>query len=581
MAESQLHNAAEDRPEPLRDVRVDAAHSLRRRGQAAPMAVREPAAVALDAAVETADAYAADEELSNADADLALADYDLSDLDLAPEAAASAAEHAASLASRLQARLADVDRREARLNSQEAEFDTRIRRARLWIEQCEADITLRQQQLDEGEQSLAQRQELAVEQLAEAEEIAQRLAELTERERAAEAITIELQLGRTELQTKLDALEFETAGCRSRQLELDEARLRCEQRQRELDRREAKLYTDHEQHSRQRAQLSTDEAAVARREEALVARQKDLDDVQRQLTETASELEFRRAELDREVIQQQQRVNDAAAHERRLQFRQREIETALLRLERLGIVEEKMVELEQQAAAFAVRSAYVDNAEQMLAERQMHLADQQRELESQQLAFENQVTRERRGLAAQAEESRTVADQRNRDLDRREQGLDSREQSLERLADELRANQRETLEMRLAIEETWQQLQGALAPAALSRSIAQVRGKLADQFRLQGDELAERRQELDRIRGELADQVAQIDERRSQLQSWLDQQQAEIEKQATRLAARERTLDEQAKGLRDEEQCWQAEREEYQQQIQDLLSKLRAPSRAA
>ena len=44
--------------------------------------------------------------------------------------------------------------------------------------------------------------------------------------------------------------------------------------------------------------------------------------------------------------------------------------------------------------------------------------------------------------------------------------------------------------MRLATEETWAQLSGALAPASLTRSISQVRAKLADHYRQTLDELA-------------------------------------------------------------------------------------------
>ena len=61
---------------------------------------------------------------------------------------------------------------------------------------------------------------------------------------------------------------------------------------------------------------------------------------------------------------------------------------------------------------------------------------------------------------------------------------------------ELRTTQREVLEMRLATEETWAQLSGALAPASLTRSISQVRAKLADHYRVTLDEMAARSEQL-------------------------------------------------------------------------------------
>ena len=45
--------------------------------------------------------------------------------------------------------------------------------------------------------------------------------------------------------------------------------------------------------------------------------------------------------------------------------------------------------------------------------------------------------------------------------------------------------------------------------------------------------------------------------------------------------ARERTLDEQDQHFRRQEKQWQAERAEYQQQIQQLLATLRTPWAAA
>src|SRR5690606_14731388 len=107
----------------------------------------------------------------------------------------------------------EVDRREARLNSQEAEFDSRIRNARLWIDQRETELGELQDRLEKWEEELTERQTLAASQLEEADELMQRLKELGERERKIAAREMELELGITEQQTKIDALDFEAAGC--------------------------------------------------------------------------------------------------------------------------------------------------------------------------------------------------------------------------------------------------------------------------------------------------------------------------------------------------------------------------------
>ena len=61
--------------------------------------------------------------------------------------------------------------------------------------------------------------------------------------------------------------------------------------------------------------------------------------------------------------------------------------------------------------------------------------------------------------------------------------------------------------MRLATEETWAQLAGALAPASLTRSISQVRAKLADHYRDVLAELAQRSEQLEAVRRDLTQHV--------------------------------------------------------------------------
>ena len=85
---------------------------------------------------------------------------------------------------------------------------------------------------------------------------------MAEREKSAATLQLELELGRTELQTKLDVLDFETAACRTRQLELDDAKQKVEKRQRELDGREATLYNEQERNSRQQASIATGHAMM-------------------------------------------------------------------------------------------------------------------------------------------------------------------------------------------------------------------------------------------------------------------------------------------------------------------------------
>jgi hypothetical protein len=557
-----------------REMRVDAAHELRR--SAPEPAVKAPAAIATGVESGTAFGGVVD-DVAEAPAWLIEPEIEIP-LSASPQ---MLARHAANLAERLQSRLAEVDRREARLNSQEAEFDSRIRNARLWIDQRETELGEQEKKLATWEAELGQRQEAAAAELDRADELAQRLAELAERERHVAAREVELQLALTEQQTKLDALEFETAGCRTRQQELDQGRQRVELRQRELDQREAKLYVEHERASHERLALDARQSELSARESRIVAQETKLADCERLLAEQAGEIEFQRAELNQIGAQQHERAKAIAVDERRLEFRQREIETALQRFERLGIVEQKMLEVEQLADALAMRGAYLDQAEALLAERHLTLSEEQRELERQRLAFQNDVTRERRSLVAEASETRSTVDARTKELERREAELDARERALDEVAEQLRSDQREALETRLATEETWLQLQGVLAPASLSRSVAQVRSRLADHFQLTSDEIRRQRSELETVRQELAEQFSGLQTQRQELERWSQLREKDVEERAARLVAREAELDAQQGHFEATSRRWQSERAEYQQEIQRILAQLRRELKAA
>ena len=590
---SDRHDQSDDEPreQPLREMRLDAPHPVRRAGgEARPRSGVMATAGASDELVigdhSTDSAFADADPQADVTAEIdadALPEWLGIDADDAPLTGSPTmvAQHAANLAERLQGRLSEVDRREARLNSQEAEFDSRIRNARLWIDQRETELSELQDRLEKWEEELTERQTLAASQLEEADELMQRLKELGERERKIAAREMELELGITEQQTKIDALDFEAAGCRTRQLELDDARQKFEKRQRELDSREAKLYVEHERASHERLALDARQKELDARETRVITQEASLADCERRLAETAGELEFKRAELQQMQASAEERTSTLVADERRLEFRQREIETALKRFERLGIVEQRIAEVQQQADQLAMRSGYLDHAETMLAERQLQLSEQERELEHDKLAFENQVTRERRSLVAEGESVRTAAEEQTRTLQRREAELDKREQALEQVAEQLRGTQREALELRLATEETWLQLQGVLAPAALARSVAQIRGRLNEQFQLASDELKRRRSDLEAARLEITEQFNELQQQRQELDRWAQGRDKDIENRAAHLVAREQELDAQERAYQQEAHRWNQQRNEYQQEIQRLLAEIRGSFRAA
>ena len=228
------------------------------------------------------------------------------------------------------------------------------------------------------------------------------------------------------------------------------------------------------------------------------------------LRQRAGELEIGRAEFARRFRICRSEKGNWKQPSGSLDIVSRKSKTRFTSVERLGVTEERLQTLQEEARKFAARKRYLDEAESQLSQEKSELADALREVANQRRQLEEQAVRERRAISAQQQLAQTDLQQRTQQLEQREAEIDARENALAQMQAELRNTQREVLEMRLATEETWAQLSGALAPASLTRSIAQVRSKLADHYRTTIDELAERSEQLELVRGDLTKQLATL-----------------------------------------------------------------------
>ena len=433
-------------------------------------------------------------------------------------------QHALQLADRLQQQAEELDRRAALLASQEAEIETRLRSARLWIEQ-------RQQDLDEREQRIL-RAETGDQPLT---------GDLTERE------------------------------------------ARIEQRQCELDARQADLYRQVEELAGDRTRLATLQSELTRSESQLRDRESQLGQRRRQFEAQRNELAEQRAELEsarRDLMAKSddldEREADVAARHEQLGYRQREIEASIARYEKLGVVEERIEQLHEQAAVFAARSRHLDEAEQMLAEQTEHLSDFRAQIERERSSMEEKLITERQSLTAGREQWQAERQTREQQLEERTRQLDAREQSLDQLRGELENGQREMLEMRLATEETWSQLAGALAPASLTKAISQTRARLADHYQISLEDIECQRSELERLQAQLAAEHQALSQQRDQLHEWALRREEDLQEQAVRLVTREQELNRQQRLFEQVELEWAAEREQLQTRVRELLADLRS-----
>jgi chromosome segregation ATPase len=489
-------------------------------------------------------------------------------------------EHAAQLADRLQGEQTALDRRQNELAAQEADLEAKWESARQWLAE-------RQQELDDRAEVVAAREQEIVEREAASESRSKELTKvreeaLAERECRLQNQLAELDQVKAEIQDRLKSLDEDRSAWDERHERLQVRESAIEARHREIDQRQAQLYRDIEQLIADKTRTEDRLAEIERREEKigdwesrLQAQGEELEQQTEALRQRAGELEIGRAELRKTLADLSRREDEIDAAERQLGYRQQEIDTAIERYERLGVTEDRMQAMQEEARKFAARRRYLDEAEAQLTQEKAELTDGLRELANQRRQLEEQVVRERRTVAAQHQVAQTELQHRTQQLEQREAEVDARENALAQVQLELRSTQREVLEMRLATEETWAQLSGALAPASLTRSISQVRAKLADHYRTTLDQLAARSEQLEHVRGDLTHQLQALEKQRAELGGWAERRHADIEAQAARLVSREQELDRQQLHYEQLESQWHIERTDYQGEIRRLLATIR------
>ncbi len=229
---------------------------------------------------------------------------------------------------------------------------------------------------------------------------------------------------------------------------------------------------------------------------------------------------------------------------------------------------------------FLARQQYLDQAESLIAEQRGQLADQLQELEYDRAQHVQRVKADRRTLTLQQRQRDAELEKTRQALDIRAEKLETRRVALDELRTDLTRMHRETLEMRLSVEELWAQMAGVVPPARLTMALGQTRSQLAEHYRGTQLQLDAQKKDLEEMAARLADKHDKLAAERRELQSWLQLQRAELQEQAARLAAREEQLDQAEADRLTQTRAWQQERARYQQQLRDLLDNARRPTAA-
>ena len=177
----------------------------------------------------------------------------------------------------------------------------------------------------------------------------------------------------------------------------------------------------------------------------------------------------------------------------------------------------------------------LDAQQRNLAEARQRLRDDTRQAHQASVAERERIAEIRRTAQEQAQAVRTALDVRRQELERRET-------SLVQLKSQVSGMYQEVLEMRLVTEQLWGEVRESVSPAQLTRSLGQLRVRLADQYRFAQQQLVADRKELQQLAARLDTSRASLVRQRDEFHAWATRRQQEAEAQAARLVAQENKL---------------------------------------
>jgi hypothetical protein len=203
-------------------------------------------------------------------------------------------------------------------------------------------------------------------------------------------------------------------------------------------------------------------------------------------------------------------------------------------------------ELDHRQAAVNAQMAQLERdartARLWLAETESQTEQLQHELRESRREAEQQARNQQQRWAAQQQRATAELARNRQAVERRSEHLEQCRRALQELCGEVGRMHHETLQMRLAIEELWAELSAAAPPPGLADSLARIRSRLDEQYRLAGAELQAQREELDCARKQLAEQHQRLAAEKIQLEQAVARRHEEAAQQAANLAAREEQL---------------------------------------
>lgn len=223
-----------------------------------------------------------------------------------------------------------------------------------------------------------------------------------------------------------------------------------------------------------------------------------------------------------------------------------------------------LLELAEQRSRIDEATAFLEREAEELDRLRLNLAEEQASWKKRLQEQQAELARREKGIELEIEGKKSK-------LLAREKTLDQQLTSVEQTRQEILRVHRESLEMRLVSEELWAQVAGRVPPAEVSQSIAKLRNRLTNQYKVENQQLTSKKQQLIDLSERLNQQHDALLRQRRELQAWAAARQLEIEQQAERLVKREVELDQQHQAFSQQERQWEAEVRKLQQDLRRMV----------
>jgi hypothetical protein len=367
------------------------------------------------------------------------------------------------------------------------------------------------------------------------------------------------EIDRREGQINAEVAQLES-DLRAGGLWLREREAQFQQRESELVERIAELecrLSEAAEQQRAGEELESQRAVLNESEQRLALREQELDEREQELALREHECACQARESAERRFELQRQADDLRAAQESWEARCVEQQQDLAS-------QREQLEQSTQTVANDVRrlaesQVELRAAESLLQHRLQQVARDETELALEREAWAQRKADQQRAFDRRQQEIESQLDDRRLRLEARQEWIERQKAGLEQVRGEILALHRQSLEMRLLAEQLWSQITGRLTPAEVTQSIAQLKLKLTQQYRLEEESLEARKGELTALGERIAAQYEELSQLRSGLRQWAAARQAEIEEQAAALVERELALDEQHDELRRERQQWHAQ----------------------